>query len=101
MKEFPEGPLKIRYTAAALVFRIPYWDWAIKPTVGENTFPNALGGFDGKDWKNDTISVITPQFPDGTTVKNPLYSYIFNPAPGGDFANIRPVSPFGLQLVNG
>lgn len=60
--EFPAGS---KYQAVAPNFRIPYWDWASDISIP------ALIGF---------TTQVKVEKPTGTeTIKNPLYSYNFNP----------------------
>ena len=54
------------YQAAALMFRIPYWDWALNVTM-----PNPV---------NQPMVVVNT--PNGSiSMINPLYNYTFNPQP--------------------
>ncbi|KAK0108702.1 hypothetical protein ONS95_003493 [Cadophora gregata] len=67
--QYPVGPVRDQYMAAAANFRIPYWDWAANSTGGNTILPN---------------SVISPSIvingPAGVqTIANPLYSYSFKP----------------------
>jgi tyrosinase len=67
---WPAGPDRDRYVAAAVNFRIPYWDWAATPVTGQSIYPAAVSGPPG-------ISVAGPV---GTqTIANPLFSYSFKP----------------------
>ena len=66
---FPSGDLKDRYTAAASILRMPYWDWAVNPTSGEDVVPSSF--------TSQTIDVIQPN--GSATIANPLYSYRFDP----------------------
>jgi len=70
--EFPAGPLRDQYVAAASTLRIPYWDWAMNPPAGQNTLPDAIA--------QPTIVVTLPN--GTTTINNPLYSYNFHPPEG-------------------
>lgn len=71
--QFPEGDLQNTYRAAASTLRIPYWDWAMTPQVGQNSLPDSVA--------QPTITVITPN---GTqNIDNPLYAYTFNPMEPG------------------
>ncbi|KAI9806999.1 MAG: hypothetical protein M1833_002657 [Piccolia ochrophora] len=57
---------KARYQAAAVTFRIPYWDWALDATM-----PAII----------NTVK-ITVNTPTGSkSIDNPLYSYKFHPVP--------------------
>ncbi|KAK2072662.1 hypothetical protein P8C59_007000 [Phyllachora maydis] len=40
---WPEGPDRDRYRAAAVNFRIPYWDWATAPPNGDGVLPLSVG----------------------------------------------------------
>ncbi|KAK6064957.1 tyrosinase precursor [Seiridium cupressi] len=58
------------FQKAAQEFRIPYWDWAVKPPNGTSVFPLAVGGspkmeVDGPNGKQN--------------ISNPLFSYTFKP----------------------
>lgn len=55
------------YQAAASALRLPYWDWAAKPSSG-NTLPTQLTA------TSVTINTVSGR----KTVKNPLYSYHFS-----------------------
>ena len=55
---------------AAANFRIPYWDWAAVPPVGQSVFPSSVGG----------SPYVVVDGPAGTqTIANPLWSYQFKP----------------------
>jgi tyrosinase len=71
--EFPPGPLRDRYLGAAISLRLPYWDWAITPKLGQNSLPDCV--------TQPTIPII---YPNGRRiVPNPLYSYNFHPLESG------------------
>lgn len=72
---FPAGALRSRYARAALGFRMPYWDWAATPPVGESVWPEIL--------QTERIRV---EYPNGTrTINNPLFAYRFHPVKPADF----------------
>lgn len=65
-----EGELeRSRYVAAAQRFRIPYWDWAVLPTVGESVYPASV--------QSPSVDINGPA--GLQTIANPLYSYSFHP----------------------
>ncbi len=66
--EYPPDSRPV-YEAAAATLRLPYWDWALRPTV-----PDVLAARE--------ISVVTPS--GWRVIANPLFSYRFNPKPGPD-----------------
>lgn len=67
---YPEGPMRDRYQKAAATFRLPYWDWAVRPPANESCLPLSIGG--GPN--------VTADGPDGPQViANPLYSFAFKP----------------------
>jgi tyrosinase len=71
--QFPAGPMRDRYLAAAATLRLPYWDWAIAPKPGQNSLPDSI-----------SQPTITVTYPNGTrTISNPLYSYSFHPVDPG------------------
>jgi tyrosinase len=77
--EFPVGDLKNRMNNALPSLRLPYWDAAAVPPVGEGSYPWCV--------QRQTIEV---ELPDGASTKrimipNPLYSYTFHPLPVEDF----------------
>ena len=75
VNSFPAGAQRQRYTAAALVWRFPYWDWAAAPPDGESVFPASV--------QSPTVNVTTPN---GTaSIPNPLFSYQFHPVSASDF----------------
>ncbi len=75
VNEFPIGSQRQRYAAAALSWRMPYWDWAIDTPAGDSAFPNSM--------QSPTFTVNAAN---GTTVMpNPLYSYKFHPVSVQDF----------------
>ncbi|KAK2002831.1 Di-copper centre-containing protein [Colletotrichum falcatum] len=66
---FPDSTERVFYQAAADDFRIPYWDWATPPPLGETTYLS--------EFEEPGIQVNGPkgwQF-----IANPLYSYKFRP----------------------
>lgn len=68
--KFLEKDGEARYQKAAQDLRMPYWDWTLEPSNGENYLPNSLG--------NEVINVVKPgaQGKPGP-MKNPLYDYQF------------------------
>ncbi|EAA35587.2 Di-copper centre-containing protein [Neurospora crassa] len=69
-KWWPEGEPRNRYQAAALRFRIPYWDWASSPPSGQSVLPLSVGGSPYVDVNG----------PNGVQrIANPLFSYSFKP----------------------
>lgn len=73
------------YQAAAVGFRIPYWDWASNPMM-----PAAVSKV--------TINVTTPTGP--RMIANPLYNYTFHPQPSAaEFPPNDLVSLFPPRLV--
>jgi tyrosinase len=57
------------YQRAAADFRIPYWDWATSPPMGQTQLPDMF-------WN----PVIYQNGPKGQQwIRNPLYSYQFRP----------------------
>lgn len=75
VNEFPRGPARQRYAAAALTWRFPYWDWAAPPPTGQSVYPSSL-----------SESMVTVTMPNGTnTIPNPLHSYNFHPVSVQDF----------------
>ena len=66
--EFPAGPNRDKYTAAAQNIRLPYWDWAVTPQSG-SSLPSIL--------TTELVQLQTPRGP--LTVANPLFSYNFHP----------------------
>ncbi|KAI9662511.1 MAG: hypothetical protein M1821_008678 [Bathelium mastoideum] len=79
--DFPDGPLRQRYSQAAASFRIPYWDWAVVPPDGGPTLPISV--------TSPTVNVTVPSGDNSTTttiqISNPLYSYVFHPLVPSDF----------------
>ncbi|EXJ88381.1 hypothetical protein A1O1_05311 [Capronia coronata CBS 617.96] len=70
-----------QYQTAALGLRVPYWDWAIHPAL-----PTVV--------TQPQISINTPN--GRATVKNPLYSYVFqSDAAGNGFPSSDPMANFG------
>jgi tyrosinase len=71
--QFPPGPMRDRYLSAAATLRLPYWDWAITPSPGQNSLPDCV-----------TQPTIKITYPSGTqTIPNPLYAYNFHPVDPG------------------
>ncbi|KAK1776843.1 tyrosinase [Copromyces sp. CBS 386.78] len=69
-KWWPEGEPRKRYQAAALRFRIPYWDWASRPPSGQSVLPLSVGGSPYVDVNG----------PSGVQrIANPLFGYSFKP----------------------
>ncbi|ETS87554.1 hypothetical protein PFICI_01382 [Pestalotiopsis fici W106-1] len=64
------------FQRAADTFRIPYWDWAMKPSNGSSVFPSIL-------WGSSKIEVDGPN--GKQNISNPLFSYVFNPLNPGIF----------------
>lgn len=60
---------RVRYTAAARRFRIPYWDWAITPEAGEGVYPRSV--------QSPSVDINGPF--GIQTIANPLFSYLFHP----------------------
>lgn len=60
---------RVRYTAAARKFRIPYWDWAITPEAREGVYPRSV--------QSPSVDINGPF--GIQTIANPLYSYSFHP----------------------
>lgn len=58
-----------RWANAAATLRMPYWDWAMAPPSGQSSVPTLI--------RDQTVTVTTPS--GQQTIKNPLYSYTFNP----------------------
>jgi len=81
VNEFPAGPVRQRYAAAALSWRAPYWDWAAPPPEGQSVLPTSLS--------SPTANITTPN--GNVTINNPLYSYRFHPVSESDFY-FNPVS---------
>jgi tyrosinase len=75
--EWPAGPDRDRYVAAAQNLRLPYLDWA-KPPASGDTIPTVLTA--------NTTAVITPN--GSQTIHNPLYSYQFHPTDAGLYYQI-------------
>ncbi|KAF2147416.1 uncharacterized protein K452DRAFT_323522 [Aplosporella prunicola CBS 121167] len=71
-RDWPPGPDRDRYVAAAQTFRAPYWDWAIYPPSGQNNTPPFM--------TDETIKVVRPN--GSAEIPNPLYSYTFHPFDG-------------------
>ncbi|WYZ34407.1 hypothetical protein EsH8_I_000683 [Colletotrichum jinshuiense] len=66
---FPDPLERALYQAAAVDFRIPYWDWAVAPPTGENVYLPEFG--------QPGIQVYGPN--GWQLIANPLYSYKFRP----------------------
>lgn len=60
---------RVRYTAAARRFRIPYWDWANTPEAGDGVYPRSV--------QSPSVDINGPF--GIQTIANPLYSYLFHP----------------------
>ncbi|CAI6335178.1 unnamed protein product [Periconia digitata] len=71
ISEFPAGTLKDDYIAALHELRLPYWDWAAIPPVGEGSLPHSL--------QQPTLTIDVPGGP--TEIANPLYSFTFHSIP--------------------
>ncbi|KAI0974399.1 Di-copper centre-containing protein [Xylaria arbuscula] len=70
-----------RVQDAATRFRIPYWDWAAAPPLGESVLPLSIGG-------SSTVNVSGPN--GMQSISNPLFSFTFKPFNGSIF----PDSPY-------
>ncbi|KAI2638091.1 Di-copper centre-containing protein [Xylaria nigripes] len=70
-----------RVQDAAKRFRVPYWDWAVSPPVGESVLPLSIGG-------SSTMNVSGPN--GVQNISNPLFSFTFKPFNGSIF----PDSPY-------
>ncbi|CZR68874.1 related to tyrosinase precursor (monophenol monooxygenase) [Phialocephala subalpina] len=69
-QQYPAGPIRDRYVAAAANFRAPFWDWAAIPPDGQSVLPASVGG----------SPAVVVNGPAGTqTIANPLWSYRFQP----------------------
>lgn len=69
-QRYPTGAMRDRYSAAAVKFRIPYWDWAATRSAGEKILPDSIVQSSG----------INVNGPNGRQlIANPLYSYRFQP----------------------
>ncbi|KXH25142.1 hypothetical protein CSIM01_11403 [Colletotrichum simmondsii] len=66
---FPDPTERAYYQAAAIDFRIPYWDWATTPPLGESVYLS--------EFEQPAIEVYGPN--GWQTIANPLYSYKFRP----------------------
>jgi len=75
------GAAKTRYQAAAVNFRLPYWDWAAVPCSGCNAYPVLVS--------NQYVTVTTPT--GQQTILNPLFRYDFHPISATDMV-YNPVS---------
>lgn len=58
------------FKKAAESFRLPYWDWAMKPPNGTSVFPSAVGD-------SPAVEVDGPN--GKQNISNPLFSYTFKP----------------------
>ncbi|KAG9248530.1 hypothetical protein BJ878DRAFT_476387 [Calycina marina] len=85
---YPEGPARQKYTAAALKFRIPYWDWAAAPPQGQSVLPYSVGG----------SATVVVDGPNGRQlIGNPLFSYAFDPLDPSQLPN-PPFNTFNRTL---
>lgn len=66
---FPNSTERQLYQQAASTFRLPYWDWALPAPPNETHFPQVFWG--------PTLKQYGPR--GFQTIRNPLYSYRFNP----------------------
>lgn len=66
---FPNGTERQPYQDAAYNFRIPYWDWTLEASEGEEFLPGVF-------W-NATVEQNGPR--GIQTIRNPLYAYEFHP----------------------
>jgi len=73
---FPAGTLRDRYATAALALRIPYWDWAQIPPVGQSVIPTSIT----TKYINGLVTPTGVQ----NNVINPLFRYTFHPLNGSD-----------------
>ncbi|USW56555.1 Putative tyrosinase copper-binding domain, di-copper centre-containing domain superfamily, tyosinase [Septoria linicola] len=73
VNEFPPGELRQRYAQAAMLVRLPFWDWAVKPENG-SVWPEIV--------QQPRIQVVMPN--GTTTIDNPLFSYKFRPISSRD-----------------
>jgi tyrosinase len=65
---FPDN-LKSQYVSAAQDFRIPYWDWGLQPSSGQNAFPSSVASAQVQVTGTDGKLINIP---------NPLERYYFN-----------------------
>ncbi|KAI1356958.1 hypothetical protein F5Y01DRAFT_301109 [Xylaria sp. FL0043] len=65
-----------RVQNAAKRFRIPYWDWAVAPPLGQSVLPLSIGG-------SSTVNVSGPN--GVQSISNPLFSFTFKPFNGSIF----------------
>lgn len=72
--QFPSST-RATMQAAAINFRIPYWDWAAAPPAGGNDYPIWVS--------NQYVSVNDP-IKGSQTVLNPLFRYDFHPISAND-----------------
>jgi tyrosinase len=82
ISEFPEGEFKVRMNDALHRLRLPYWDAAAVPPIGEGSYPWCV--------QRQTIEV---ELPSGDTtckvfIQNPLFSYTFHPLPVEYFRSV-------------
>lgn len=79
ISEFADGDLKQRMYIALQTFRLPYWDAAAIPPVGEGSYPACV--------QHETIEVEVCNGNGSvkTLIHNPLHSYNFHPLPKDDF----------------
>lgn len=67
---WPQKAERERYQAAAADFRVPYWDWAVTPPMGESVLPRSV-------WEDSMIDV---DGPNGVQkISNPFFAYGFKP----------------------
>ena len=79
---YPAGSGRDAYVEAAANFRIPYWDWAMKPPEGQSVLPKCVGG-------SEEVTVNGPTGP--VVIDNPLFTYKFHPLNATDLPDF-PVS---------
>lgn len=85
--QYPQGPTRDNFVAAAKNFRIPYWDWAASPPSGQSVLPTSVGG----------SSTVLIDGPNGSQlIGNPLFSYLFDPLNTTDLPD-PPVSFYCFQ----
>jgi tyrosinase len=90
---FPDGTFKQRMNTGLRTFRLPYWDAAAVPSIGESSYPSCV--------QQKFIEVEIPQG-DITVrklIENPLHSYTFHPIPKDAFSN-GPSEPDLSSLQN-
>ncbi|KAH7091062.1 hypothetical protein FB567DRAFT_588966 [Paraphoma chrysanthemicola] len=94
ISEFPEGEFKVRMNDALHQFRLPYWDAAAVPPIGEGSYPWCV--------QRTTIEV---ELPSGDTtckvfIQNPLFSYTFHPLPVEYFRSVASTRTDSAAVVD-